>query len=98
MAEIVVPPHMFACLDAKSQNYVVEVDLPRVKKKDIDLSMHEDIIHVIATRTDLTFRGHLHFPLKVIPKKAEAKFSDGLLRVTVPVKEKTAPPINIPVK
>jgi len=33
---------MFTCLDAKGENYIVEVDLPRVKKKDIDLSMLED--------------------------------------------------------
>ena len=98
MAEIVVPPHMFACLDAKGENYVVEVDLPGVKKKDIDLSMHEDIIHVQAERTDLEFHGHLHFPLKVRPKKAKAKFSNGLLRVEVPLKAKPSPPLKIEVK
>jgi HSP20 family molecular chaperone IbpA len=96
--KVVVPPHMFACLDAKGENYVVEVDLPGVKKKDIDLSMHEDIIHVQAERADLEFHGHLHFPLKVNPKKAQAKFSNGLLKVTVPIKEKRAPPVNVPVK
>ena len=99
MAEkVLVPPHMFACLDAKGENYVVEVDLPGVKKKDIDLSMHEDIIHVLAEREDLAFHGHLHFPIKVDPKKAKAKFSNGLLRVEVPVKEKRSPPIKIEVK
>ena len=99
MAEkVVVPPHMFACLDAEGENYVVEVDLPGVKKKDIDLSMHEDIIHVIAEREDLAFHGHLHFPIKVNPKKARAKFNNGLLRVKVPLKAKRTPPIKIEVK
>lgn len=99
MAEkVIVPPHMFACLDAKGENYVVEVDLPGVKKKDINLSMHEDIIHVQAERADLEFHGHLHFPLKVIPKKAEAKFNNGLLRVTVPLKAKPSPALKIEVK
>jgi len=50
-----MPPHMFACLDASGQNYVVEVDLPGVKKKDINLNMHDDIIHVQAEREDLVF-------------------------------------------
>jgi len=54
---------MFACLDAKGENYIVEVDLPGVNREHIDLSMYEDIIH-----------GHLHFPIKVNPKKAKAKF------------------------
>jgi len=94
----VVPPDMFACLDANGENYIVEVDLPGVGKKDIDLSMHEDIIHVLAEREDLAFHGHLHFPIKVDPKKAKAKFSNGLLRVKVPVKEKRSPPIKIKVE
>lgn len=99
MAEkVVVPPHMFACLDAKGENYVVEAELPGVKKNNIDLSMHEDIIHVLAEREDLAFHGHIHFPIKVNPKKAEAKFTSGLLRVEVPVKVKRAPPIKIEVK
>ncbi len=96
--KVIVPPHMFACLDAAGENYVVEVDLPGVKKKDINLSMHEDIIHVQAERTDLEFHGHLHFPLKVIPKKADAKFSNGLLKVTVPLKAKPSPELKIEVK
>jgi len=96
--KVVTPPNMFACLDAKGENYIVEVDLPGVNKKDIDLSMHEDIIHVLAEREDLAFHGHLHFPMKVDPKKAKAKFSNGLLRVEVPVKEKRSPPIKIEVE
>ena len=99
MAEkVVVPPRMFACLDAKGENYVIEVDLPGVEKKDINLSMHEGIIHILAEREDLAFHGHLHFPIRVNPKKAKAKFSNGLLRVEVPLKEKRSPPIKIEVK
>lgn len=99
MAEkVLVPPHMFACLDAEGENYIVEVDLPGVNKEHIDLRMHEDIIHVLAEREDLAFHGHLHFPIKVNPKKAKAKFSNGLLKVEVPVKEKRSPPIKIEVE
>ncbi len=96
--KVVVPPHLFACLDAKGENYVVEVELPGVKKKNVDLTMHEDVIHVLAERDDIAFHGHLHFPLKVNPKKAKAKFTSGLLRVEVPVKEKRSPPVTIEVE
>ena len=98
MSKVIVPPHMFACLDAEGENYVVEVELPGVKKKNVTTTMHEDIIHVLAEREDLAFHGHLHFPIKVNPKKAEAKFSNGLLRVEVPIKEKRSPPTKIEVK
>jgi len=96
--KVLVPPHMFACLDAEGENYIVEVDLPGVNKEHIDLRMHEDIIHVLAERENLAFHGHLHFPIKVSPKKVKAKFSNGLLKVEVPVKEKRSPPIKIEVE
>lgn len=91
----VLPPHMFACLDAAGENYLVEIELPGVKKKDVELSMHEDLIHIHAEREDLTLHGHLHFPLKVNPRKAKATFSSGLVKVTVPLKEKRKPPLKI---
>lgn len=94
----VVPPDMFACLDSKGENYIVEVELPGVNKKDIDVSMHEDIIHVLAEREDLAFHGHLHFPIRVDPGKARATFDNGLLKVEVPLKEKRSPPTRIEVK
>lgn len=93
--KVVLPPEMFACPDAKGENYLVEVELPGVKKKDIELSMYDDLIHIHAEREDLALHGHLHFPLKVNPMKAKATFSSGLLKVTVPLKEKRKPPIKI---
>jgi len=93
-----VPAQMFACLDDKGVNYIVEVELPGVLKKDIELSMHDDLVHVRAQRKDLTLLGHLHFPLKVNPKKAEAAFTQGLLAIKVPVKEKRGPPTTIKIK
>ena len=85
-------------MDADCENYVVEIELPGVQKKDIDLRMHEDVVHVVAEREDTVFHGHLHFSLKVNPAEAKAKFSNGVLRVEVPVKEKRTPPIQIEVK
>ena len=96
--KIAVPPHMFACLDDKGENYTVEVELPGVKKEDIGLTMDEDVVHVLADREDLQYHGHLHFPYRVEPKKAEAEFSSGLLKITIPLKEKRKPAVKIEVR
>lgn len=96
--KIAVPAEMFACLDDKGENYLVEIELPGVDKKNIVLNMHEDLVSVKAERPDQTLVGHLHFPLKVNPKKAEATFKQGLLSVTVPVKEKRPPPTSVKIK
>jgi len=96
--KVAVPAEMFACLDDKGENYIVEIELPGVEKKNIELTMHEDMVTVRAERQDITLLGHLHFPLKVNPKKAEATFKQGLLAVQVPVKEKRGPPTTVKIK
>lgn len=98
MEKIMVPAEMFACLDAKGENYLLEIELPGVDKKSIELKMHEDLVSVRAEREDMTLLGHLHFPLRVDPKKAKATFKQGLLAVQVPVKERRGPPTNIKIK
>jgi HSP20 family molecular chaperone IbpA len=98
MQKPLAPAEMFACLDDKGENYLVEIELPGAEKKSIDLRMHDDLISVRAERADVTLMGHLHFPLKVNAKKAEASFKQGLLIVQVPVREKRAPPLIIKVK
>jgi HSP20 family protein len=98
MVKAAVSPEMFACLDDKGENYLVEIELPGVSKKNIELNMHDDLVQVRAERKDLTFLGHLHFPMKVNPKKAEAAFNQGLLGIKVPVKERRGPPVNIKIK
>ncbi len=96
--KVTVPTEMFACLDDKGENYLVEIELPGVDKKSIGLKMHDDLVSVRAERADVTFVGHLHFPLKVNPRKAKAAFRQGLLAVEVPVKEKRSPPINVKIR
>ncbi len=96
--KVAIPPEMFACLDDTGENYLLEVELPGVSKKDVELSMHDDLVHVKADRADVVFLGHLHFPLKVNPRKAKAAFTQGLLTVKVPVKEKRAPPVRIKIR
>ncbi len=94
----VVPVAMTACLDDKSENYLVEIEIPGASKKTIELKMLDDIIQVKAERKDSVYLGHLHFPLRVDPKKAEAELSEGLLTVKVPVIEKREPPTTITIK
>ena len=96
--KIVVPPHIFACLDDEGENYAVEVELPGVNKEDISLTIDEDVIHVVADRDDFQYHGHLHFPYKVKPKKAKAEFSSGLLKVAIPLRDKRKPATKIEIK
>jgi HSP20 family molecular chaperone IbpA len=97
-AKFVVPVVMTACLDDKGENYLVEIEIPGASKESIDLKMLDDIVQVKAERKDSLYLGHLHFPLRVDPKKADAEFNEGLLTVKVPVVEKREPPTTITIK
>lgn len=89
--KITKSPEMYGCMDDNNENYLIDVELPGVGKEIITLSMHELMVHVHAERNDLIFHGHMHLPLKVIPEKSSAKFSNGLLRIVAPLKEKFGP-------
>jgi HSP20 family protein len=99
-AGVTVPAEMFAWLDEKGENYFVQIELPGAEKKDIALTMHEDVVSVRADSRpyNATFIGNLYLPLKVDPKKAEATFKEGLLSLQIPVKEKRSPPTSIEIK
>lgn len=94
----VIPAEMFACLDDKSENYMVEIELPGVKKENIELKMLDDIVQVKAERKNSMYLGIMHFPFRVDPKKAEAKYEEGLLSINVPVQEKRTSATTIRIK
>ena len=97
-AKPVVAVVMTAWLDDKVENYLVEIEIPGASKESIDLKMLDDIVQVKAERKDSMYLGHLHFPLRVDPKKAEAEFNEGLLTVKVPIAEKRERPTTITIK
>jgi HSP20 family protein len=90
-----VQPDSFACLDDKEENLLVTIELPGVKKKDIEVRMRDDVIYVKAQREDVEFLGHVHSAEKIYPKKAKASFENGLLDIKVPLKEKRSSALRI---
>ena len=84
---VTIPAEMSAWLDEKSENYFVQIELPGVEKKDINLqnARRPRLSASASSRPqNATFIGDLHFPLKVDPKKAEATFKEGLLSMQIP--------------
>jgi HSP20 family protein len=81
---------------------IVSVDLPYVKKENIQLNVAEDSVEICATmdrcirydrwgtvQRDCEFRSYrtaVALPTKVIPEGATARFKSGVLEVEVPKK------------
>ena len=79
-----------ATVDHDREKYHIEVELPGVSKEKIELEFGEQGFCVKASRDDVVFNACYSLAHTVDPKKADAKFENGLLKVTVPFKQPIA--------
>ncbi len=98
MATRKISPDICAYYDEDEEKLKIEVELPGVKKKDIEFRLREDSFYIRAPKEDYEYIGSFAVCCPVIPKKAEATYNDGLLTVTVPYKEPMEEAINVEIK
>jgi HSP20 family molecular chaperone IbpA len=73
-----------------TETYTIVVELPGVHKKDIEFEAMENGFCVTAPRDDIKYSGCWVLTHKTVPAKAMATFSNGLLKVTIPLAERIA--------
>ena len=89
-----------------NDNLVAVVELPGMRKEDIDISLHDDMLVISgerkresrngqnAERTERyvgTFRRSIALPTRVDASKVSATYEDGILKVTLPKAEEAKP-------
>jgi len=85
MAEALrVSPAICAYPDEKCENLQIEVILPGVEKKDISFKISENGFYVKASKEGIKYSDSYSIFCPVIPEKAVAKYSNGVLKITVP--------------
>jgi HSP20 family protein len=88
-------------------HFVVVVELPGMRKEDIEISLHDGALTIsgerkrekssngeTAQRTERyvgTFRRSIALPSRVDPSKVSATYQDGILKVTLPKTEEAKP-------
>ena len=88
MAETLrLSPVISAYPDDNYENLQIEVILPGVEKKDISFKLDENSFYVAASKEGVTYLDSYSIACPVEPKKATAKYSNGLLKVTVPYQQ-----------
>jgi HSP20 family molecular chaperone IbpA len=87
MAERVIAPDVCMFNDEDCETLNIQIDLPGVKKEDIDFRFLGDGFFVIAKSEDVTFKGAFALPGPVDVEKAIGEYSNGLLTVNVPYKQ-----------
>ncbi len=95
-------------LEDEGNKFVAKVDLPGVKKKDINLNITENSVEISAEhkeeaeekkknylrkeRSEVSYYRTLPLPEKIVPEKVKAKLTDGILNITLPKSKPTPKP------
>jgi len=74
-------------VDHDLDNYYIQVELPGVKKEEIELSISDQSFCVKGPREDIVLLGCYVLAHPVNEEKAKAKFENGLLGVMIPLKK-----------
>jgi HSP20 family protein len=69
------------------QHIHLEICVPGVKKQAINLKVRDDSYSLFAPRDDFDYVSAAAFCCPVNSKKAKASYKDGMLKVTVPLRD-----------
>jgi len=83
-----ISPSLCACHD--EEKYTVEIELPGVSKEDVDVGVTSTGFCVRAPREDFEYSSCYTLAHEVDPDKSGARFDNGLLTLTLPLKEPIA--------
>jgi len=76
-----------AYMDHDEKLYYIEVELPGVKKSDIELSVSDQSFCIRAPREEIEFLGCYVLAHLADTNAAKAKFENGLLAIEIPLKK-----------
>ena len=93
-----VAPDTVAYADAEHHRLIVEFAIPGAPTETIDLKILQDSVHLLAPAREIEYVSALALGWPVKPDKAEATYTNGLLRVEVPFKDPMEDAVKVAVK
>jgi HSP20 family protein len=74
-------------MDHDDKSYYIQIEMPGVKKEDLELTISDQSYCVRGAREDIEFLGCYVLTHAVDPEKVKAKFENGLLNIEIPIKK-----------
>jgi HSP20 family protein len=74
-------------MDHDEKSYYIQVEMPGVKKEDIELEVSDQSFCVRGTREDIELLACYVLAHPADAEKARAKFDNGLLNMEIPIKK-----------
>ena len=84
-AKPTLAPTMY--MDHDRKNYYIQVEMPGVKKEDVELSISDQSYCLRGAREDIEFIGYYVLAQSVDTEKVRAKFENGLSNIEIPIKK-----------
>ncbi|MDI9620051.1 MAG: Hsp20/alpha crystallin family protein [Candidatus Nezhaarchaeota archaeon] len=81
-------PYVETHLDSKAGELKLVAELPGVDKNAIKINATEDSVTIQAEQEDRKYNAEVKLPAKVDPTSAKANYRNGVLEVTLKLKEK----------
>ncbi|MGD0331061.1 MAG: Hsp20/alpha crystallin family protein [Nitrososphaeria archaeon] len=75
-------------VDHDENKFHIEIELPGSEKKDIELDVGDRSFCIKAPTEEIVYSACYTLAHEVDPKKAEATFNNGLLKISLPFKSK----------
>jgi HSP20 family protein len=98
MADVILSPSVCIFSDENRESLNIQIELPGVAKKNINLRLFEDGFYIEAKKEGTQYRGTYALMCPIRPEKAIAEYSNGLLTVNVPYKEPFAEGVKIKIE
>lgn len=83
-------PYISSIIDEKNNEFNVTAEMPGIRKEDIEVNATESEV-VIRVEGDRKYSKNVKTPCPVNPDSARAKYNNGVLEVTLKLKEPSRP-------
>ncbi len=78
-------------IDEKNNEFIITAEMPGIRKEDIKIKATESEVAIKAESEGRKYYKSINTPCPVVPDSAKAKYNNGVLEVTLKLKEAQKP-------